>query len=95
MLATIRRIAFLIAASLFATLGTAQTIYTTHDNNGRSIGTINASTGSGTDIGATGESSYALHRTRLRAISTGHSTRPIQMVPVTPNWPLSAPRLGR
>ena len=62
MLATIRRIAFLIAASLFATLATAQTIYTTHDNNGRSIGTINASTGSGTDIGATGESSYALAR---------------------------------
>jgi hypothetical protein len=43
-------------------LATAQTIYTTHDNNGRSIGTINASTGSGTDIGATGESSYALAR---------------------------------
>jgi len=62
MLATIRRIAFLIATSLFATLATAQTIYTTHDNNGRSIGTINASTGSGTDIGATGESSYALAR---------------------------------
>ena len=62
MLATIRRIAFLIATSLFATLAVAQTIYTTHDNNGRSIGTINASTGSGTDIGATGESSYALAR---------------------------------
>jgi hypothetical protein len=62
MLATIRRIAFLIATSLFATLATAQTIYTTHDNNGRSIGTINASTGSGTDIGVTGESSYALAR---------------------------------
>ncbi len=62
MLAIIRRIAFLFATSLFATLATAQTIYTTHDNNGRSIGTINASTGSGTDIGATGESSYALAR---------------------------------
>jgi len=62
MLATIRRIAFLISTALFATLAVAQTIYTTHDNNGRSIGTINASTGSGTDIGVTGESSYALAR---------------------------------
>ena len=62
MLATIRWIAFLIAASLFTTLATAQTIYTTYENNGRGIGTINASTGSGTDIGATGESSYALAR---------------------------------
>lgn len=62
MLASIRRIAFLLATSLFATLAVAQTIYTTHNNNGRSIGTINASTGSGTNIGVTNEATYALAR---------------------------------
>jgi hypothetical protein len=61
MLATIRRIAFLIATSLFATLAVAQTIYTTHGT-GTRIGEINASTGAGTDIGATGQSSFALAR---------------------------------
>jgi len=45
---------------LAAPLATAQTIYTTHYDNGRSIGTINAATGAGADIGTTGGSSYAL-----------------------------------
>lgn len=60
--AAIRKWAVLLGAFGFATAVAAQTIYVTHGD-GTRIGSINAATGVGTDIGATGHSQgWALAR---------------------------------
>jgi hypothetical protein len=63
-MANILRVTFLIITSMFASLAMAQTIYTTHGDGSR-FGTIDALTGVGTDVGATGQSQgWALARDR-------------------------------
>jgi hypothetical protein len=58
----IRRFAALVGAFFVVTAVSAQTIYTTHGD-GTRFGTINAATGVGTDVGATGVSEgWALAR---------------------------------